>query len=322
MQGKINKKALKVLRLEERSALSLQIQHNKSSWEAGEILDKSHYKYLEIKYRAEHFLKIFSNHYNLYSDNLFPISVVVEEDVKEFFIQTIEKRKTIRDAVLEIQNPLYRHGKERDPIIIQFLKTLQTTKSVHYQNTYQLIMEFDRYNNTRILPKEVQELSAFKRRNTKRYKKQLKICTSLSPYATMRIKQLFVNNSRAIKEDNAGYIVLICDLSLGKSDIVRVKVDQIALDRISQISTYIFKTSEDAQEFMELVIDYMISDDKGPKLGLVFWPNFRLLVNKAVNYDQVNNITPTRKNLELAMRDMDHKNIQRGKMQNYFNSFT
>ena len=43
-------KAWQILNKDEKTALMLTFNQKKSSWEAGDIMDKSHYKYLEITY--------------------------------------------------------------------------------------------------------------------------------------------------------------------------------------------------------------------------------------------------------------------------------
>lgn len=45
----------------EQQSLFLQLSESKSSWEAGEILKLSHYKYLEIRERSEKFFRLFSD---------------------------------------------------------------------------------------------------------------------------------------------------------------------------------------------------------------------------------------------------------------------
>jgi len=45
----------------EQRSLFLTLSTGKSSWEAGEMLKISHYKYLEIKERSEEFFKLFTS---------------------------------------------------------------------------------------------------------------------------------------------------------------------------------------------------------------------------------------------------------------------
>ena len=54
-----NNPAWMILIEEEQLALTLHYGPEKSTWQAGEIMKKAHYKYLEIKARGEKFLKIF-----------------------------------------------------------------------------------------------------------------------------------------------------------------------------------------------------------------------------------------------------------------------
>ena len=51
--NKYQQKAWDCLTPTEQQSLFLQLSESKSSWEAGEILRLSHYKYLEIKERSE-----------------------------------------------------------------------------------------------------------------------------------------------------------------------------------------------------------------------------------------------------------------------------
>lgn len=55
------KKAWSCLIDKEQQSLFLQLSESKSSWEAGEILKLSHYKYLEIRERSEKFFRLFSD---------------------------------------------------------------------------------------------------------------------------------------------------------------------------------------------------------------------------------------------------------------------
>lgn len=55
------KKAWDCLKDLEQKSLFLQLSENKSSWEAGEILKLSHYKYLEVRERSEKFFRLFSD---------------------------------------------------------------------------------------------------------------------------------------------------------------------------------------------------------------------------------------------------------------------
>lgn len=72
------KKAWDCLTPTEQQSLFLQLSESKSSWEAGEILKLSHYKYLEIKERSEKFFRLFSDFFEILSQYLDQIAHVKE----------------------------------------------------------------------------------------------------------------------------------------------------------------------------------------------------------------------------------------------------
>lgn len=72
------KKAWDCLTPTEQQSLFLQLSESKSSWEAGEILKLSHYKYLEIKERSEKFFRLFSDFSKYMSQYLDQIAHVKE----------------------------------------------------------------------------------------------------------------------------------------------------------------------------------------------------------------------------------------------------
>ena len=51
---------------QERASLMFIQGKGLSTWEAGEILKMSHYKYLELKARAEKLFKLFSDYFELH----------------------------------------------------------------------------------------------------------------------------------------------------------------------------------------------------------------------------------------------------------------
>lgn len=80
-------KAWSCLMDKEQQSLFLQLSESKSSWEAGEILKLSHYKYLEIRERSEKFFRLFSDFLRntlLFFDQIAPvrgISKIIWRDV-------------------------------------------------------------------------------------------------------------------------------------------------------------------------------------------------------------------------------------------------
>lgn len=309
-----SKKAYRILTDDEKSSLSLKKLHNKSTWQAGEILQRSHYKYLEIEQRAEKFFILFTQHYNLYP-SLIPEGLNLNEDFVKYVVFSIEHRLKVKEVINKIDNPLYKETKTREPLIQQGIDDLKKSKSLHAQNLYNVIMDFDRYNNFRVLPKTAQEPSAFKRRNKKRFKAHLSISVTLHPYTLHRIKEIFQKDSKNLK--NAGFMVLANHPHV--SEIIRVNTCEENMNRFSRISLYVFPTKDKAQEYLDLVFDYL--DNRNVKKGLKFWPNYRNIIKESLNYDLINNIHPNRKSLHDALFDMDVNVKNKRNTQDFRNSF-
>ena len=99
-------KALKILKEEEKASLSLQLSHSKSTWEAGEILNRSHYKYLEIFERAKKFFKMFTEHYDFYPD-FFPPDIVLKQEFKDYLTQVILNRQNLSTSLYKVNSSAF-----------------------------------------------------------------------------------------------------------------------------------------------------------------------------------------------------------------------
>lgn len=301
MATKINKKAFTILTKDEQASLALQQVHGKSTWQAGEIMKKSHYKYLEINQRAKKFFAVFQEHFNIFGQ-LIPDGLKLDEDFVKYLHATIELRLPVKVAASRIDKPNWAVKKHRDEILATEIIKLGKDKRASAVALYTVIMEFDRYNNFRILPSSVQEPSAFKRRNKTRFKKHLTTSLSLTPYVKDRIIQLFGRK----KATDVGYIVL-ADNETNKTEVVMVSAANTVVETLSSISIYIFKEKTTAEEYKELVDSYLILENKGPKDGLKFWPKYRTIVQEALNFTNLHNIVPSRINLMNALKFMDEK---------------
>lgn len=316
---KMNKRAFKILTTDEQASLALQKIHGKSSWQAGEILKRSHYKYLEISQRAQRFFELFTLHYNTY-DNLIPIDI--EHQIHPLLITylqgVIEKRLTIRKAVdltLETNADVadvtkFGIKKERETLIANEIIRLGNRDCTVSQNTYSMIMEFDRYNNFRVLPPIVQEPSAFKRRNKTRFRKHLDLSTTIHPYALDRLKEIYKTHNNPKK---LGYVALINNKENFRNILTINALDKNVAE-MARLSLYVFNYKEQADEYIALVTDYLEQEYRDPRKGLEFWPKFRNLIKLSLNYDQINNIIPSRKGLITYLRDLDNLYAKRDRI--------
>lgn len=304
MIKKVHKKVFQMLNEDERASLALQQMHGKSTWQAGEIMKKSHYKYLEINQRAKRYLELFQKHYTVYG-KLIPDGLKVGKEFSQYLIETIENRKTVKAAAALMGEPIYIHKKTREGYLTKEVQQLISSSKAEAFELYRLIIEFDKYNNFRILPSDIQEPSAYKRRNKTRFKKHLTTSLSLTVYVLDRLIELFKAKKNAKK---VGYVVLATPGVEAK--IVPVLVNESNVESLSSISIYIFNSEQTAKDYKILVEDFLDKVRNSPREGLRFWPRYRTIIQEAYNFSQVNNIVPSRKNVLISLRLMDEKHHQ------------
>ena len=297
-------KAYAILTDEEKTSLSLSLVHNKSTWEAGEIMSKAHYKYLEIKQRAEKFVRLFTDYFSNYED-IIPSYSKLNTHFKEYLRLAIYKRLPLQKIIKKLNNELYDKPKLRDIEIIREVNSLKNSKFTQDQNLFHLIMDFDRWNNFRILPLSIQEPSAFKRRNKHKLRKLVNLFTSLHPLSVLKIKQLYeVKNPKGVNKIIYLPLITIHDLKL--TEVIKIPENEKNIVQMNNLILYIFDKEADAKRFIEILYAYISKDYKHCRDGQRFWPEFRILTKKAINYAQIQNITPTRKYvLDNAGIDVD-----------------
>lgn len=298
---KLNQKAWAILTEEEKIVLQLNLSLNKSTWKTGEIVKKSHYKLIEIKDRAKTFLRIFTHFFNEYN-SLIPESVKISPDLKEYLILTIRDRVKTNQAYKQIDNPFYHRVKSRDEVIAEEISKWKSSLELAERDLYNLVIEFDRWNNFRILPKSIQEPSAFKRRDKNKLKKHLKIASTISPLSYLIIKKKFKYKTR--HKIKAAYLVFVREpMEEGqkrKIKIIKVKAEDKHIAELSKASLFLFPTEELAREYGKLIYDFTHKESKHCIDGLKFWPLYREIIQKALNFEKIQNISPQRRYLEYA----------------------
>lgn len=288
----INKQAWDLLSSDEKMALSLHHAMDKSSWEVGEIMDKSHYKLLEIKYRAEKFLKMFTEHLDVYG-GLFPSFVTGDKLAIEYLNLCIGQRNKPMVAMQTINEKYNKINKSHiNEKLRILLKSWEDSDNLYNAICYELVKEFDRWNNFRILPKDIQEPSAFKRRIKNYHKKQIKNVISIHPIALEKFKKLYCT-----KNNPSLYLPLLSP----EPEILRIKLNKSCMATINSLGLFVYTRKEDAQSYSNEVWDYLSKGKKQCLDGLEFWPKFRELIKKSNNYAEVMNLVPSRKHLQLAM---------------------
>lgn len=302
---KINEKAWAILTAEEKMAISLSLGYKKSSWEAGEIMSKSHYKFLEITSRAEKFLRMFTEYFDK-SDSFIPYGLHISKDAKQYLRLAVLKRMVPRDIGEQMDNKGFRVMSYRDRLLEDQLMKIKISNDPLHKEFFHLILEFDRWNNFRILPRYWQQDSAFKRRIKSKELKYLKSICNLPPYSVRKLKEKF-------NRGGSHYTTIFNpELDRGFELISVVPEDFYAL---TQMGFPIFEKEFDAIEFAMLVVRYLESKISRTvsrvKAGLDFWAEFRQSISRARNFKDISGIIPNRKYQEDAFIEYEIKRRKR-----------
>jgi hypothetical protein len=303
----MNEKAWDILNNEEQSAITLTLSHGKSSWEAGEIMNIAHYKFLEIKGRAEKFMKMFTEYFDTVGE-LVPEGLILPNHFQEYLEYLIIKRKSLKETIEVIKDSRYKLTSTRNTLITEIFQKLRNLKQATL--FLDLVIEFDRWNNFRILSPEAQEPSAFKRRNKSRDLKHLKNICGLPEIVVIKIIERYKYEGKLKKL----YLPIITPYYDSGFIIVPVRFKPKKLMEISRLGLPIFNKEVEAKNFSELVYQFII--DKKHKTcneGLRFWPEFRVNMGFAYNYSELNNITPTRIFMENSYEKLDLHIVRKSK---------
>jgi len=288
-------KCWEILVDDERSALLLSLGNKKSTWEAGEIMDKSHYKYLEIQQRGVRFMQIFRRHYDLY-ENTIPDEVILDTQFHDYLQLVINKRKTVKEAVLQMGYPQYKKTHPREEEIMIQMDILYNSTNSAYKDLYELITEFDRWNNFRILPSPLHMPSAFKRRNKARFNKHLKNLSTLPEYSIDSI----IAKSKYEGSRKKNYLMILTPSGNENFEVISVMDKHKYTIFLSECGLTIFNDSKTAHDFGDLISDYLGIGSKSCIEGQKFWPQFREYIRRSINFKFLENITPNKKFLVMA----------------------
>lgn len=295
-------KAWAMLTTHEQNSLSLNLSHGLSSWEAGEILGISHYKYLEIKERSEKFFKLFIDYFNTIKlACLFHPESVAQEEFRDYIEACIEKRMTRGEASKYTGHGCFRVNTIQNRHIELNMNRLRTSHLESDKATHMLILEFDRWNNKRILPRKLQMPSAYKRRLNKRDKAYIKY---LNKVKTSRVENTLSRFTyRPLKASVNRYFIALISNELFEDgyQVIAVKPDENTLEKLTKLYIYVFPEQSHADVFGYMVATYKERLTKAGD-GQRFWPQYHSTINKAVNFKSINNIHFYAEDLERAYK--------------------
>lgn len=288
----VNKKAWAVLDDKEKMAIELMTIYGKSSWEAGEIMGIAHFKLLEIHKRAVRFFELFTYHFETYG-SLFPKELsFLRNDFKEYMTGVILERGKVKDVTDRMYNwREWSITESRARVIDDQLKKLQLSQLNSARDLYQLILDFDAWNNFRVLPESWQEPSAYKRRNKVRDNKHLK---NLISVPSVSLDFIWDKYNYSGKYQRAYVPLFSRDYPEGYK-LMAIQFSAKKIKAMNNYCLYVFDNEILARRFAVTVADYYLQERKEVKSGQIFWQKFRELKELAVNFTQLEHVNISRR---------------------------
>lgn len=287
-------KAWDCLTKQEQDSLMLTLSQGMSTWQVSEALGISHYKYLELKARSEKFFRLFSDYFELHP-SLVPSRAPIGERFVDYIEGCILKRLPKVEAIIYAGDSSWHLKEIHKKQILYNMENLRQCNDKWVQDFYALIMEFDRWNNFRILPTEIQAPSAYKRRSLKKYKIYIKFLFQIPDFKIKALikkyhkpggSRMFVGLVSTMLDD--GYMIM--QVSKNKNNIAELTKQKI----------YVFSNKSDAESFA-LMASRFYHYTQDIKSGQIYWATFQDIIEKAVNYKEINHLDFTNYALESAL---------------------
>lgn len=279
---------------QEQNSLLLTLSQGLSTWQASEALGMTHYKYLELKSRSETFFKMFSDYFYKHP-SLIPPRAPLSDPFKYYLEGTILKRKSKNDALVYAGDSKWYLREIKSKSIELNMNKLRETNDEWCKDLYSLVMEFDRWNNFRILPPSLQAPSAYKRRSIKKYKIYLRFLYSIPDFRIKSLIHKYYNPGR-----KRWYIALISTMFKEGYKLIPVAAKKQNFKDLTNSKIYLFETKEEAESFALYASRFFIytSDIKA---GQNYWPGFQSTIEVALNYKEINHLDFTSYSLGDAL---------------------
>lgn len=279
----------------EQNCLFLNHSQGLSTREAGEILKVTHYKYLELKARSEKFFKLFSDYFQLWPSLVRP-DAPLDHRFRDYILGSILKRLPRDEALVYAGDSSWLLVSISRNGIIKNMDRLKKSKNDWDKDLYKLIMEFDRWNNHRILPRLIQAPSAYKRRTNKNDKVYLNFLHRIPDFKIRAMVDMYWRHG---KPEHRYYIAMISTTFPEGYTVVPVKRDPETVKSLTDTKIYIFEDPIDADEFGFMVYNYFAKTES-ISASMDFWKRYREVVQLALNHKEINNMDFTYTNLDMA----------------------
>lgn len=262
----------------EQSALTLVVVNGRSKQEAALIMNLAAYKFTEIYLRARKFFLLFTEYYDKFG-TLIPDSLVLSNDEILFLKLIISKRKSPNDVVTSYEafRSLVRY-RNRANLWNNILNQVQSAGD-HGQGFLNLLIEFDKWNAYRILPKNFREPSPFSRRRVKEFKKILSSMLELAECNWDLVLENF--------ETKKPPMVHVSFAMGGQIKTWTVKLSAHSLAYYTRNRIPAFNTQAEAEVLSRLIFDFKNLKRRSPYMAQKFWANFRVELSKAENFNEL-----------------------------------
>lgn len=275
-------KAWDCLTKQEQDSLFLNLSQGLSARRTGEVLGISHYKYLELKARAEKFFKMFSDYFYIHPSLIRP-GAPLTEAFMDYLYGCILKRLTKDEACNYAGDSAWVLKEFNTKKITENMKRLSNSENPWDKDLYTLIMEFDRWNSFRILPQLLQAPSAYKRRANKKYKVYIKYLNRIPDFKIRYMLDHYWKKSGKVR-----YIALVSSIFEYGYQLVPVGVTDKITQELTDMKIYIFESQIDAEDFGLQVSRFF--EIGTPRSGLKYWAHFDELIERSINYKSINNM--------------------------------
>ena len=233
---------------QEQDSLFLNTGQGLSTRRTGEILGMSHYKYLEMKARAEKFFKMFSDYFYLHPSLIRP-GAPLTEAFKDYLYGSILKRLTKDEAVNYAGDSTWILKEFNTKKITVNMERLKASEDPWDIDLYKLIMEFDRWNSFRILPQLLQAPSAYKRRTNKKYKVYLRYLHRIPDFKIRYLLDVYWKKSGKVR-----YIALVSSIFEYGYQLVPIDVSDKVTKELTDMKIY--------QKINFIIISHILNKQK------------------------------------------------------------
>ena len=278
---------------QEKLVLSFIIINNRSFKETAAIVDISPYKIKEVYFRAKKYFLLFTDFYRSH-DELFPNALAINPLFKDYITELIQSRKN--PAELK-RDPKYFEicvSYKLKALWRDLFEALAFSGRLHYTSLYNLILEFDKWADKRILPKAFQKPSAFERRRIKVFKKVFKEMTSFGDLGYDLMQQLHGDKK------GKGFIIAFYDKG---HRLIRIKLTKGSIEYYTNLHMPVFVNEPQAIRMADLVQQFK-TEKTNTRRAAIFWSNFRVLAMQAVNIEEIMGIK-REEFVDISQKDRD-----------------